>query len=164
MSRSPRRWVPAGLVVSVALLAPLLAGCGGDDSGDVSDDASPATSPSTDAAITTSSQTTEESSGQGANTGWMATVEFNGKPLEFSGSACLGPADNFAFIGYTGDSTGSFEIQATAETAQRRMRLVVDESYLGGNISAIEVADWHATGSAALDDGTKVTFEVTCAQ
>ena len=93
----------------------------------------------------------------------MATVEFNGKPLEFSGSACLGPVDNFAFIGYTGDSTGSFEIQASGETAQRRMRLVVDESYLGGNISAIP-AYWHATGSAALDDRTKVTFEVTCAQ
>ncbi len=103
-------------------------------------------------------------SGQAANTGSTATVELDGKTLEFSGSFCIGPADNFAFIGSTKDNTGSFEIQATEEKAQQRMRLVVDESALGGEISAIDVGNFHATGSAKLDDGTKIDFEVNCAE
>jgi len=143
-----------------ATLSTILVACGGTGSTDPS-----TASRAAEASIAAPTETAADGSPGGNYTnGTTATVEMNGETLAFSGQICLGPPDNFAFIGFSADNTGSLEIQATTDASQQKLRLVVDEVFLGGEISTIDVGNLHASGSATLDDGTMVDFEVSCAQ
>ena len=71
--------------------------------------------------------------------------------LEFEGQFCLGDENAFAFIGFSPDGADSFEIQASQDVAQQEIQLIVSQvSYLGGEITSIELGDLEASGSATF--------------
>jgi hypothetical protein len=141
----------------IAFAAALLVACGGND-----DASSAATETATESSSTASATATD--GGDSGGETQTATVTVNGEMLSFEAQQCLGAADNFAFIGFTAEGNDSFEIQATTNAAQQDVRLTVgDASHFGGEITRIEVGDWHATGSAEFpDDGTEIDFDVSC--
>jgi hypothetical protein len=141
-----------------ALVALLLVACGDADE-KASSAASATATPASSGAAAATSET-----GSGRRNAWTATVTLEGKTMDFDGQQCLGSADNFAFIGFVPDGDDSFEIQAAPNAAGQEIRLFVgDQSYLGGEITDIDVGDWHAAGSARFpNDGVEIDFDVSC--
>lgn len=152
LSRSP--------IAASVLAALLIAACG--------DDEQPASGAAAGAAPQAADDAAAAAAAQADSTDprdrWTATVTLDGETLQFKGQQCLGAADNFAFIGFAPDSDDSFEIQAAPNGARQEVRLFVgDTSYLAGDITDIEVGDWHAAGSARFSkEGAEIDFDVSC--